>query len=76
MTFLKADWDQAEIRKEMTELVTLPVQKGKKLGKISYCINGETIYSFAICAGEDVYAWDFDTFLKAVWKEFLLGQIR
>ncbi|MCI7321947.1 MAG: serine hydrolase [Lachnospiraceae bacterium] len=76
MTFLKADWDQAEIRKEMTELVTLPVQKGKKLGKISYCINGETIYSFDICAGEDVYAWDFDTFLKAVWKEFLLGPIR
>lgn len=72
MTFLKADWDQAEVKRELTELVTLPVRKGQKLGKVSYCINGETIYSFDICAGENVYSWDFETFLKAVYKEFLL----
>lgn len=72
MTFLKADWDQAQIKKEMTEIVTLPVKKGKKLGKVSYCINGETIYSFDICAGEDIHQWDFESFFQAVFQEFLL----
>lgn len=72
MTFLKADWDQAEIKKEMTEPVTLPVKKGQKLGKVNCCIGGEPICSFDICAGEDIYAWDFQTFLRALCREFLL----
>lgn len=72
LTFLKADWDQAQVKRELKDLVTLPVKKGQKLGKVSYCINGETIYSFDICAGENVYSWDFETFLKAVGREFLL----
>lgn len=70
--FLKADWDEAQIRKEFTQVVTLPVKKGSKIGRIEYCINGEEIYSFDICAGEDIKKWDFRTFFMALWKEFLL----
>lgn len=72
LTFLKADWDEANVRKAFTQIVELPVKKGDKLGEISYCINEEEIYSFDICAAEDINQWDFGTFLCALWKEFQL----
>lgn len=72
LTFLKADWDEAQVKKEFTEILQVPVKKGQKLGQISYCINGEEIYSFHICAGADVYQWDIRTFAKALFCEFLL----
>lgn len=72
MTFLKADWEQAEVRRDLTELLALPVEKGQKVGKVSYCIDGETIYSCDVCAAENIRSWDFYTFLRAVWKDFLL----
>lgn len=73
LTFLKADWDEAQVKKEFTELLEVPVNKGQKLGKISYCINGEEIYSYDICAASDIKKWDFKTFIDALLKEFLLG---
>ncbi len=72
LTFLKADWDEAEVRKEFTKIPQLPIKKGKELGKISYCVGNEELYSFKICAAEDIRKWDFATFLTAVLKEFLL----
>ena len=72
LTFLKADWAEAEVRKEFTKIPQLPVKKGKELGKISYCVGNEELYSFKICAAEDIRKWDFATFLTAVLKEFLL----
>lgn len=72
MTFLKADWDDATIRKELVSRVTLPVHPGDALGKIYFQIGGEDMYTYDICAGEEIKAWSFDAFFRAVWKEALV----
>lgn len=71
ITFLKADWDEAEVKKEYTKAVKAPVKKGQKIGKISYCINGEEMYVYDICTGADIPKWDFQAFFGAVIREFL-----
>lgn len=72
LIFLKSDLDTAEVKKEFAQITTLPVKKGKKLGRISYCIGNEELYSYEIRAAEDLKKWDFPAFFKAVLKEFLL----
>lgn len=72
LTFLKSDSDEAKIKKELVQMIRLPVRKGKKMGKISYCIGNEILYSYDIRAKADLKKWDFPAFLKAVLKEFLL----
>lgn len=72
LTFLKADWENAEMKKTMELPYHLPIKKGQKLGTISYCIEGREIYSCSICAGEDVKKWNFLSFVKVLWEEFLL----
>lgn len=72
LIFLKSDLDTAEVKKEFAQITTLPVKKGKKLGRISYCIGNEELYSYEIRAADDLKKWDFPAFFKAVLKEFLL----
>lgn len=72
LTFLKSDQDEAGVKKEFAQITKLPIKKGKKMGRISYCIGNEELYSYEIRAAEDINKWDFKTFLKAVLKEFLL----
>ena len=69
MTFLKADWDEAQIVRSFSKMVQAPVKKGDPLGRISYCVEGQEMYAFDICAGESVYKWNFTAFLHALWKE-------
>lgn len=71
MTFLKADWDDAVVRREFAEKVTLPVKEGDVLGKIYYQVGGEDLYTFDICAAEEIKDWNFRRFLRAVWDTFL-----
>lgn len=75
MTFLKADWDDAGIRREFVSKVTLPVHEGDVLGKIYYQIGGEDLYTYDICAAEEIREWTFKRFLHAVWEEFLVLQL-
>ncbi len=71
LTFLKADWDEAQVKKEFTKVLQLPINKGEKMGVISYCINGEALYSYDICAAESLKKWDFKAFMQAMLQEFL-----
>lgn len=72
LTFLKADWDEAQVKKEFTGNTKLPIKKGKSMGKISYCVGGEELYSYEIRAKEEIKKWDFNAFFLAVLKDFLL----
>ena len=72
MTFLKADWDDAEIVRSFSKIVKAPIQKGDKLGEVSYCVGGQELYTYDICAGENVLRWDFTAFLHALWKDMIL----
>lgn len=69
MTFLKADWDDAEIVSSLSKLVKAPVRKGDKLGSVSYCVGGQELYSCDVCAKENLFRWDFTAFLHALWVE-------
>ena len=73
MLFLKADWDDAMIQKEFVNHVALPVEEGDVLGKIYYRIGGEILYSYDICAAEEIKEWNFPAFLRALWQEFTLA---
>jgi D-alanyl-D-alanine carboxypeptidase (penicillin-binding protein 5/6) len=72
LTFLKADWEEVTVQKNVVKTVQLPVQAGDVLGTVSYGIAGEILYTYDICAAEAVFRWDFPAFLKAVLKEFIL----
>lgn len=72
MTFLKADWDEAEITRSFSKIVRAPLKKGDSLGRVSYTIGGQEIYAFDICAGKNVFRWDFTAFLHALWKEITI----
>jgi D-alanyl-D-alanine carboxypeptidase (penicillin-binding protein 5/6) len=71
LTFLKADWEEAKMQKSYDGAVQLPVREGEKLGTVSYGIEGEELYTFEICAAETVEKWDFPSFIRALWTEFL-----
>lgn len=72
MTFLKADWDEAEMIRSFSQMVKAPVEKGDKLGTVSYCVGGQEMYTYDICAGESVLRWNFAAFLRALWTELTL----
>jgi D-alanyl-D-alanine carboxypeptidase (penicillin-binding protein 5/6) len=72
LTFLKADWEEASVRKTLTRHVQLPVQAGDVLGTVSYGIEGDILYTYDICAADTIFQWDFLSFLRALFKEFLL----
>lgn len=71
LTFLKADWDEASLQKELNEICMVPVKKNQKIGEVSYCINGEKVYSYPIRTVNEVKKWDLNSFGKAVMEEFL-----
>ena len=71
LTFLKADWDDASMQKEINEICTVPVKQNQKIGEVSYCINGEKVYSYPIRAVNEVKEWNLNSFGKAVMEEFL-----
>lgn len=71
MTFLKADWDEARVEKTYVRHAKLPVKKGDVMGQVKYVLGGKTLYTYDICAAEDIYAWDYGTFFRAVFMEFL-----
>lgn len=71
LTFLKADWDEAKVEKQFTDRVSLPVKEGDVLGKINYWIGDQVIYTYDICAAEEIHVWDLPSFVRAVWKEFI-----
>lgn len=72
LTFLKADWDTVEVKKEVKKAVALPVQKGDVMGTISITVNGEPLFSYDICSAENLYEWDFSFFRRALFQEFVL----
>lgn len=74
MTFLKADSDTAEMKKQINDSITLPVRKGQKVGSISYCINGEEIYSCPILAKNTVETWNIEKFFRVLLEEVLLKE--
>lgn len=71
LTFLKADWDDASLQKEINEICMVPVKKNQKIGEVSYCINGEKVYSYPIRTVNEVKEWDLNSLGKAVMEEFL-----
>lgn len=71
LTFLKADWDEARMEKTYVKHATLPVKQGDVMGQVRYVLGGQVLYTCNICASEDIHAWDYPTFLRAVWMEFL-----
>ena len=74
LTFLKADGDTAEVKKILSDPIQLPVKKGQTLGRVSYCISGEEIYSGRIKAKVSIQKWDFEKFFQMMWKEVLLKE--
>jgi D-alanyl-D-alanine carboxypeptidase (penicillin-binding protein 5/6) len=72
LTFLKADWEEATVRRTLSEPLQLPIQKGDVLGSISYGIEETVLYTFDIYASDDIAQWDFPSFLMAVLNEILL----
>ena len=74
MTFLKTDGDTAEIKKVLSEPISLPIRKGQTLGRVSYCINGREIYSGKIKAKVSVKKWSPEKFFQIMWKEALLDE--
>ena len=74
LTFLKKDGDTAEIKKVLSDPISLPVKKGQTLGRVSYCMNGREIYSGKIKAEVSVKKWSLEKFFQIMWKEALLGK--
>jgi D-alanyl-D-alanine carboxypeptidase (penicillin-binding protein 5/6) len=74
LIFLKADWEDAQIKKEFTGVVQLPVEKGEKVGEISYCINGEELYTYDIRTADQIQKWNFKIYLSALAREFFIGK--
>ena len=74
LTFLKKDGDTAEIKKVLSDPISLPVKKGQTLGRVSYCMNGREIYSGKIKAEVSVKKWSPEKFFQIMWKEALLGK--
>jgi D-alanyl-D-alanine carboxypeptidase (penicillin-binding protein 5/6) len=71
LSFLKADWEEAALQKSFAGAVQPPVREGEPLGTVSYGIDGEELYTFEICAAETIAKWDFPSFIRALWAEFL-----
>ena len=74
LTFLKKNGDTAEIKKVLSDPISLPVKKGQTLGCVSYCMNGREIYSGKIKAEVSVKKWSLEKFFQIMWKEALLGK--
>ena len=74
LTFLKKDGDTAEIKKVLSDPISLPVKKGQTLGRVSYCMNGREIYTGKIKAEVSVKKWSPEKFFQIMWKEALLGK--
>jgi D-alanyl-D-alanine carboxypeptidase (penicillin-binding protein 5/6) len=74
LTFLKKNGDTAEIKKVLSDPISLPVKKGQTLGRVSYCMNGREIYSGKIKAEVSVKKWSLEKFFQIMWKEALLGK--
>ena len=74
LTFLKKDGDTAEIKKVLSDPISLPVKKGQTLGRVSYCMNGREIYSGKIKAEVSVKKWSPEKFFQIMWKEALLDK--
>ena len=72
LSFLKADWDEVIVKKEMKKGIPLPVYTGDVMGKISFWVGEEELFSYDICAGEDLFQWDFESFQNAVLKDFFM----
>jgi D-alanyl-D-alanine carboxypeptidase (penicillin-binding protein 5/6) len=71
LTFLKADWEEAQVQKTYTKPAQPPLESGEVVGTISYGIEGEALYTYEICAAETVFLWNFPTFLRALLLELI-----
>lgn len=66
---LRSD-ETVDVYVEQEGVVTAPVQKGKKVGLITYCLNGEPLQVVPIVAGESVGAKTFFWYAQKVMEKF------
>ena len=53
---------------ELSESITAPVEKGQKVGTLSYTLNGETVASFDVVTADSVEAMSFVTVLTKLYQ--------
>lgn len=68
VTVAKGEEGSVKQSVDLPQSVTAPVEKGQKVGTLSYTLNGETIASFDIVTAKDVEAMTFLTVLKKLYQ--------
>ena len=53
---------------ELSESIAAPVEKGQKVGTLSYTLNGETVASFDVVTADSVEAMSFLTVLTNLYQ--------
>lgn len=75
---LLRDEEKIEARVESVEKLTAPVEKGQKVGTVSYCLGEEVLKEYALVATETVerknYAWIFGKLFE-IFHQFRIGTV-
>lgn len=68
VTFLKADWEKAEVKIEQQSVLEAPVRAGQIIGSVEVTLNGQTEEHFDIICTEDVQRVTFWDYLRYVFR--------
>ncbi len=74
LRLLLADEEKVEVRAELPESLEAPVKKGEMIGNIRYVLDGRTVRSYPLYAGNSVGKRDFYYCAGQIWKRFWPGR--
>ncbi len=67
------DEEKIEVKYSQVRELTAPVRAGRKVGKVYYQLDGETIVSYPIITTDDVAKKDYVWSFRMLFRRFLLG---
>lgn len=73
LMLLLAEGEEVELQAELPKTLKAPVKKGEMIGNIRYLLDGRTVCSYPLYAGNSVGRRDFYYCVGQVWQHFWPG---
>jgi D-alanyl-D-alanine carboxypeptidase (penicillin-binding protein 5/6) len=73
LPWLLCDSDEIEIKTQVAETLTAPVEKGEQVGEVTYYLNGQIIRQYPVITREDVKPITYQWIAKYIFYRFLQG---
>lgn len=68
---LLCEWDRVEVKTSVEKELEAPVDKGEKVGSVSYYLNGELIKEYALLTSGRIEETNYKWFLQYILKRYL-----